>query len=270
MVCKIHQFFKERAFTLIQTPCITSNDAEGAGESFHVATLNKDEKYTENFFGKKATLAVSGQLHAESYAQALKAVYTFGPTFRADKSNTSKHIAEFWMLEPEFIYADLDKNMDLIEALMKAIASHLKTNCSTEITFLAKITETNLEPIYDSIINNKFARITYTKAIEKLQAAIENGHKFDVNDIHFGIDLQTEHERYLAENITNGPLFLYDFPKDIKSFYMKLNPDNKTVAGCDLLVPGVGEIVGGSQREDDYHKLIQRCQELNLNTKSLQ
>ena len=264
----VHNFYHNRGFTYIQTPLITNNDAEGGGESFFVTTKDNKNNHLD-FFGKQATLTVSGQLHAESYAQALQKVYTFGPTFRAENSNTTKHISEFWMLEPEFIHSNLQRNMDLIEDTIKAITQHIKSTCLSEINLLAKKTETNLLDIYDCILNNQFPRITYTEALDYLAAAQQKNNIFPGITFKFGLDLQTEHEQYIAVHKFKGPGFIFNYPKAIKAFYMKVNDDEQTVAACDLLVPRVGELVGGSARENDYSRLVKRCQAMNININSL-
>ncbi|PPE03950.1 asparagine--tRNA ligase [Williamsoniiplasma lucivorax] len=264
----IHKYFNDHGFLYAQTPIITGNDAEGAGETFTVTTRS-DNKYEQDFFGKQSTLTVSGQLHAEALAQAFKKVYTFGPTFRAENSNTSKHAAEFWMIEPEVAFNDLKANIELIESLIKTTVGHVVEKCAAELKFL----ETNLEPGLLDKINNlvhtKFKVTEYGQAIQLLQEAIKNGHQFEENNIVFGLDLATEHERYICEVINQAPTFVTNYPKDIKAFYMKQNDDHKTVAAVDLLVPGIGELVGGSEREGDYDKLIKRCQEMKIDPASL-
>ena len=251
----IHKFFQERGFMYVHTPIITANDAEGAGQVFHVVS---DFKHPNDFFNSSACLTVSGQLQVESFALAFRDVYTFGPTFRAENSNTNRHASEFWMIEPEIAFADLEDDMVLIEEFIKYIISYVLDNCKDEMDFFNTMIEKGVLDEMKHIVNSKFKVMTYTEGIELLKKAVEEGHKFEYNNIEWGMDLQSEHERYLTEVIAKGPMFLIDYPKEIKSFYMKLNPDNKTVAACDLLVPGVGEICGGSQREEDYDKLKER------------
>ena len=251
----IHKFFQERGFMYVHTPIITTNDAEGAGQSFKVV---EDLKNPTEFFNANASLTVSGQLHVEPFALAFRDTYTFGPTFRAEHSNTSRHASEFWMIEPEIAFADLEDDMVLIEEFIKYIISYVLDNCKDEMDFFNTMIEKGVLDKMKHIVNSKFKIMTYTEGIELLKKAKEEGHKFEYDNIEWGMDLQSEHERYLTEVIAKGPMFLIDYPKEIKSFYMKLNPDNKTVAACDLLVPGVGEICGGSQREEDYDKLKER------------
>ena len=265
----VHEFFNKNNFIYVHTPIITSNDAEGAGESF-VVTTRTDDNYAEDFFGKKASLTVSGQLHAEGFAQAFRQVYTFGPTFRAENSNTTKHAAEFWMIEPEVAFIDLTENMDLIETMVKYIINYLFNNNRRELEFLNNNGDNQLLTRLQNVVDNQFVRLSYTEAITILQTAVKNGHRFDNADIFWGMDLQTEHERYLCEQETKKPTFLFNYPKEIKAFYMKVNDDNKTVAACDLLVPGIGELVGGSVRENSYDKIIARCHELQIPTSDLQ
>jgi len=267
----IHEFFQRNNFVYVTTPIITGNDAEGAGESFSIATLNeKKEPQLEEFFSRKANLTVSGQLNAEAFAQAFKKVYTFGPTFRAEKSFTSKHLSEFWMIEPEVAFNDLNDNIVLIEAMLKSVFQYLLDHAHEELVYLGEIHEQDLIKRLETLVAETYVVMTYEKAIELLKAAVDNGDVvFENNDIHFGLDLGTEHERYLSETINQKPTFLTNYPKEIKAFYMKLNPDGKTVAAVDLLVPGIGELVGGSEREGDYDLLIQRCQELNINPEEL-
>lgn len=265
----IHKFFQERDFVYVHTPIITGSDAEGAGEMFHVTTLdlenvpkNEDGKvdYSEDFFGKNVNLTVSGQLNGEAYAMAFRNIYTFGPTFRAENSNTTRHAAEFWMIEPEIAFADLHDNMDLAEDMMKYIIKYVLEHAAEEMEFFNKFIDKGLISRLENVMNSDFATITYTKAIEILEKKND-----DFNyKVSWGVDLQTEHERYLTEQVYKKPVFVTDYPKDIKAFYMKLNEDNKTVAAMDLLVPGIGEIIGGSQREDDYDKLLDRMKELGF------
>ncbi len=265
----IHQFFQERDFVYVHTPIITGSDAEGAGEMFHVTTLDlenvaktEDGKvdYSEDFFGKNVNLTVSGQLNGEAYAMAFRNIYTFGPTFRAENSNTTRHAAEFWMIEPEIAFADLEDNMKLAEDMMKYIIKYVLEHAPEEMDFFNKFIDKGLITRLENVMNSDFATITYTEAIKILEKKNDN---FDYK-VSWGIDLQTEHERYLTEQVYKKPVFVTDYPKDIKAFYMKLNEDNKTVAAMDLLVPGIGEIIGGSQREDDYDKLLDRMNELDF------
>lgn len=265
----IHQFFFEKGFVYVHTPIITGSDCEGAGEMFRVSTIDFEDiprneegniDYKKDFFGKEASLTVSGQLNVETYAMAFRNVYTFGPTFRAENSNTPRHAAEFWMIEPEMAFADLEDDMVLAEEMIKYIIQFVKDNAEEEMTFFNKFVDKGLLERLDNVLNNEFARITYTQAIDILK---ENKNKFEY-PVEWGCDLQTEHERYLTEKVFNKPVFVTDYPKDIKAFYMRLNDDNKTVAAMDLLVPGVGEIIGGSQREERYDILINRMQELGL------
>lgn len=266
----IHKFFQERNFVYVNTPILTSSDAEGAGEMFQVNTFPLDQvpkkedgsvDFSQDFFGKPAHLTVSGQLNAETYATAFRNVYTFGPTFRAENSNTVKHAAEFWMVEPEICFADLQDDMDLAEDMIKYIFSYVLEHCKEEMEFFHKFVDTGLLDRLNHVISSDFARISYTDAIKELEKVND---KFEY-PVSWGSDLQTEHERYLCEQIFKKPVFVTDYPMDIKAFYMKQNPDGKTVAAADLLVPGIGEIIGGSQREEDYDKLLKRIQELNMN-----
>lgn len=257
----IHEFFQSQGFIYVHTPIITGNDAEGAGETFAVRTSDKDPNA---FFGKPAALTVSGQLHVEPFAMAFRDVYTFGPTFRAEKSNTIRHASEFWMIEPEIAFADLDDNMDLIEDCVRFCIKYILENCDAEMEFFNSMIDTSLLERLKMVLNSHFRRLTYTEAIAELQKALANGHKFENNQIKWGMDLQSEHERYLTEVIVRGPVFLIDYPKEIKSFYMRLNEDGKTVAACDLLVPGIGELVGGSQREERHDVLEKRMKELHV------
>ena len=265
----IHKFFQEKNFVYVQTPIITGSDAEGAGEMFRLTTLDinnvpRTEKgdidFKQDFFGKEANLTVSGQLNVETFATAFKNTYTFGPTFRAEKSNTPKHAAEFWMMEPEIAFADLDVNMDVIEEMIKYIVNYVRENAPEEMKFFNKFVDKELFARLDTLVNNQFDRITYTEAIEILK----NAKKDFEYEVEWGIDLQTEHERYLAEEHFKKPVFVTDYPKDIKAFYMKLNEDGKTVRAVDLLAPGIGEIVGGSQREDNYDVLLGKIHEMGL------
>lgn len=265
----IHKFFQERGFVYVNTPLITGSDAEGAGEMFNVnsfdlANVPKTEDgqvdFSQDFFGRSAHLTVSGQLNAETFAQSFCNVYTFGPTFRAENSNTVKHAAEFWMVEPEICFADLNDDMDLAEDMIKYIFQYVLDNCPEEMEFFNKFIDTGLLERLNHVITSDFVRVSYTDAVKELE---KHNDEFEVK-VSWGIDLQTEHERYICEKIYKKPVFLTDYPKDIKAFYMKLNPDGETVAAADLLVPGIGEIVGGSQREEDYDKLLNRMKELDM------
>ncbi len=268
----IHKFFQEKGFVYVHTPLITSSDAEGAGEMFNVnsfdlADVPKTEDgqvdFSKDFFGKPAHLTVSGQLDVETYSSAFRNVYTFGPTFRAENSNTVKHAAEFWMIEPEISFADLSDDMDLAEEMIKYIFSYVLEHCPEEMEFFNQFVDNTLLERLHNVVTSDFARITYTDAVKELE---KHNDEFEFK-VSWGIDLQTEHERYLCEKIFNKPVFVTDYPKDIKAFYMKQNPDGKTVAAADLLAPGIGEIIGGSQREEDYDKLINRMKELNMDLK---
>lgn len=265
----IHKFFQERDFVYVHTPIITGSDCEGAGEMFQVTSMNLAElpktengdiDYTQDFFGKPTNLTVSGQLNGETYAMAFKNIYTFGPTFRAENSNTTRHAAEFWMIEPEIAFADLDDDMMLAEHMLKYIIGYVLENAPEEMAFFNQFVDKGLIERLEHVKNSDFARVSYTEAIKILE---KNNSKFDYK-VSWGADLQTEHERYLTEQVFKRPVFVYDYPKEIKAFYMKLNEDGKTVAAVDCLVPGIGEIIGGSQREDDYDKLLARIQELGL------
>ena len=242
----------------MHTPIITGNDAEGAGETFTVTT-REDANYEEDFFGKHASLTVSGQLHVEAFAMAFRDVYTFGPTFRAENSNTTRHASEFWMIEPEIAFADLEDDMDLIEDMVKYCINYCLENAPEEMKFFERMIDKECIARITKVRDSEFKRMTYSEAIELLKQADV---KFENDQIEWGMDLQSEHERYLCEKVVNGPVFLTDYPKDIKAFYMRLNDDGKTVAACDLLVPGVGELVGGSQREERYEVLAARMQEM--------
>ena len=266
----IHQFFQERDFVYVHTPIITGSDCEGAGEMFQVTTLDLNSPpktedgsidFTQDFFGKAANLTVSGQLNGETYAMAFKNIYTFGPTFRAENSNTTRHAAEIWHIEPEIAFADLDDDMMLAESMLKYIIRYVLEHAPEEMAFLNQFVDKGLIERLTHVMNSDFARVSYTEAIRLLE---KNNSKFDYK-VSWGADLQTEHERYLTEQVFKRPVFVYDYPKEIKAFYMKLNDDEKTVAAVDCLVPGIGEIIGGSQREDDYEKLLARIQELGLN-----
>lgn len=260
----IHEFFYQNGFIYVHTPIITSSDCEGAGEMFRVTTLDdlkKDE--SEDFFGKKTGLTVSGQLSAECFATAFSNVYTFGPTFRAENSHTARHAAEFWMVEPEMAFCDLEGDMDVAEGLIKHVINAVLTECPEEIEFFNKFMDKELKERLNHIYNSDFERVTYTKAVELLK---EHNNEFEYK-VEFGTDLQTEHERYLTEKIFKKPVFVTDYPKEIKAFYMKLNDDNRTVRAVDMLVPGIGEIIGGSQREENLEKLEKRMEELGLDKK---
>lgn len=259
---EIHNFFTSKNFVYIHTPIITGSDCEGAGEMFRVTNLPVMEKdFSKDFFGKQANLTVSGQLVAECMAMAFGNVYTFGPTFRAENSNTTRHAAEFWMIEPEMAFADLTTDMNLAENMLKTVIKNTMEKCSEEMKFFNEFMDKNLLNRLNHVIESDFVRVTYTDAVELLK---KHNDKFTYK-VEWGVDLQTEHERYLTEEIFKKPVFVIDYPKDIKAFYMKLNEDNKTVAAMDLLVPGIGEIIGGSQREEDLAKLEQRMLEMGLN-----
>ncbi len=266
----IHQFFRERDFVYVHTPLITGSDCEGAGEMFQVTTLDlqnlpmtEDGKvdFSKDFFNKPTNLTVSGQLNGEAFAMAFRNIYTFGPTFRAENSNTTRHAAEFWMIEPEIAFADLNDDMRLAEDMIKYIISYVLENAPEEMEFFNNFIDKGLLERLNLVLNSDFGRVTYTEAIEILK---EHNDAFEY-PVHWGSDLQTEHERYLTEVVFKRPVFVTDYPKEIKAFYMKLNPDGKTVAAMDCLVPGIGEIIGGSQREDDYEILNARIQELGMN-----
>ncbi len=268
----IHKFFQENNFVYVHTPIITSSDAEGAGEMFNVNSfdLSKvplDDKgnvdYSKDFFSKPAHLTVSGQLNVETYATAFRNVYTFGPTFRAEDSNTVKHAAEFWMIEPEICFADLKDDMDLAEAMLKFVIKYVLDNCPEEMEFFNNFIDNTLLDRLHNVLDNEFGRITYTDAIKELE---KHNDEFEYK-VSWGVDLQTEHERYLSEKIFGKPVFVTDYPKEIKAFYMKLNPDGKTVAATDLLAPGIGEIIGGSQREDSLEILQDKIKELGMDEK---
>ena len=266
----IHQFFQERDFVYVHTPLITGSDCEGAGEMFQVTTMDlnnipkmEDGKvdFSQDFFGKPTNLTVSGQLNGETFAMAFRNIYTFGPTFRAENSNTTRHAAEFWMIEPEMAFADLDDLLRVEEDMLKYIISYVLEHAPEEMNFFNSFVDKGLLDRLNNILNNDFGRITYTDAVALLE---KHNSKFDY-PVSWGCDLQTEHERFLTEEIFKKPVFVTDYPKDIKAFYMKLNPDGKTVAAVDCLVPGVGEITGGSQREDNYEILKARIEELGMN-----
>ena len=265
----IHKFFQEEGFVYVHTPIITGSDCEGAGEMFRVSTLDlnnlpkKDDgsiDFKEDFFSKETNLTVSGQLNGETYCAAFRNIYTFGPTFRAENSNTARHAAEFWMIEPEISFCDLEELMNIEEDFLKYVVKAVLERCPEEMEFFNSIIDKELFERLENVVNSEFGRITYTDAVKLLQ---ESGEKFDYS-VEWGVDLQTEHERYLTEEVFKRPVFVTDYPKEIKAFYMKLNDDGKTVAAVDCLVPGIGEIIGGSQREDDYDKLKTRMDELGL------
>ncbi|MBQ3038442.1 MAG: asparagine--tRNA ligase, partial [Clostridia bacterium] len=265
----IHKFFNDRGFVYVHTPLITASDCEGAGEMFRVTTLdmknpplteNGEVDWTQDFFGKSANLTVSGQLEGETYAMAFGNIYTFGPTFRAENSNTARHAAEFWMIEPEIAFADLNDNMELAWDMIKYIINHVLEKCRQELEFFNSFVDKGLLERLEKLAVSDYVKVTYTEAVELLK---KSGEKFNF-PVEWGCDLQTEHERYITEKVYNKPVFVIDYPKEIKSFYMRLNDDNKTVAAMDLLVPGVGEIIGGSQREERLDILTARMNELGL------
>ena len=265
----IHQFFQDNNFVYVHTPIITGSDAEGAGEMFQITTLGLDNPprtgdgkidYSQDFFGKETNLTVSGQLEAETFALAFRNVYTFGPTFRAENSNTARHASEFWMIEPEVAFADINDNMELAESMIKYIINDILEHAPEEMKFFNEFIDKGLLGRLNNIISNDFAKVTYTEAVDILK---KSGKVFQF-PVEWGIDLQTEHERYITEEIFKKPVFVTDYPKEIKAFYMRMNEDNKTVAAMDLLVPGVGEIIGGSQREERYDMLVSRIKELGL------
>ena len=265
----IHKFFQEQGFVYVHTPIITASDCEGAGQMFHVTTLDMENPprtadgkldSSKDFFGKPANLTVSGQLEGEAFALAFQKIYTFGPTFRAENSNTPRHASEFWMIEPEIAFAELQENMDLAEAMVKYIIRYVLENYPEEMEFFNKFIDKGLLDRLQNILDSEFARITYTEAVDILQ---KSGQKFEY-PVSWGIDLQSEHERYITEKVFGKPVFVTGYPKEIKAFYMRLNDDNKTVAAMDLLAPGVGEIIGGSQREERYDLLAQRIVETGM------
>ena len=268
----IHKFFQENNFVYVHTPIITGSDAEGAGEMFNLNTFDlnnvpKTEEgkvdFSKDFFGKPAHLTVSGQLNVETYAFAFRNVYTFGPTFRAENSNTVKHAAEFWMIEPEICFADLKDDMDLAESMLKYVINYVLENCPEEMEFFNNFIDKGLLDRLNNVVNSEFGRISYTDAVKELE---KHNNEFEYK-VSWGVDLQTEHERYLSEKIFKKPVFVTDYPQEIKAFYMKQNPDGKTVAAADLLAPGIGEIIGGSQREDSLEKLQNKIKELNMDEK---
>ena len=261
----IHEFFQDQGFVYVHTPIITGNDAEGAGEVFTVTTRD-DGKYDEDFFGKHASLTVSGQLHVEAYALAFRDVYTFGPTFRAENSNTKKHANEFWMCEPEIAFADLDDDINLMEDMVKYCITYVFDNCPEEMKFFNQMIDKTLEERLQKVLNSEFKRMEYADVLEELKKVED---RFE-NKVFWGMDIQTEHEKYLTEELCQGPVFVMNYPKESKAFYMRLNDDNRTVAATDLLMPVVGELCGGSQREERYDKLVQRMDEMGVNKESLQ
>ena len=265
----VHEFFQSRGFVYVNTPIITGSDCEGAGEMFQVTTLDLNNvpktedgqvDYSQDFFGKKTSLTVSGQLNAENFAMAFGNVYTFGPTFRAENSNTQRHAAEFWMVEPEMAFTDLNGYMDTAEDMIKYIIRYVMEQCPQEMDFFNSFVDKGLLERLHNVVSNDFGRVSYTEAVDIL---MKHNDKFDYK-VEWGTDLQTEHERYLTEQVFKKPVFVTDYPKEIKAFYMRLNDDGKTVAAADCLVPGIGEIIGGSQREDDYDTLLARMNELGL------
>ena len=266
----LHKFFNENGFVYVHTPLITGSDCEGAGEMFRVTTLDPknppltedgEVDFSKDFFGKHTGLTVSGQLNVETYAMAFGKVYTFGPTFRAEKSNTQRHAAEFWMVEPEMAFADLNDYMDTAEAMIKYVIKYVMAECPRELEFFNKFIDKGLLDRLNSLVSSEFGRISYTEAVEKLESC---GHEFEY-PVYWGMDMQTEHERYLTEQIFGRPVFVTDYPKEIKAFYMRQNDDGKTVAAADMLVPGVGELIGGSQREERYEKLMEAIARFGLN-----
>ncbi|MBQ7109362.1 MAG: asparagine--tRNA ligase [Clostridia bacterium] len=265
----IHKFFNERGFVYVHTPLITGSDCEGAGEMFRVTTLDMDNlpkndngtvDYKEDFFGRETSLTVSGQLEGEDFSQAFGDIYTFGPTFRAENSNTTRHAAEFWMIEPEIAFADLNDDMALAEDMLKFIINYVMENAPEEMNFFNNFVDKGLIERLNNVVSNDFGRVTYTEAVELLK---NSGKEFEY-PVEWGCDLQTEHERYLTEEVFKKPIFVTDYPKEIKAFYMRLNDDKKTVAAMDCLVPGIGEIIGGSQREERIDILLERMSELGL------
>lgn len=277
MAIAIHRFFHEHGFYYFHTPIITASDCEGAGQMFQVTTKNlyelkRDEEgkidYSDDFFGKPTSLTVSGQLEGELGATALGAIYTFGPTFRAENSNTPRHLAEFWMIEPEVAFYDINDNMDLAEEFIKYCVQWALDNCQDDLQFLNKMIDNTLLERLNFVVNHNFVRLTYTEGIKILQEAAQNGKKFEF-PVYWGVDLASEHERYLVEEHFKKPVILTDYPKEIKAFYMKLNEDGKTVRAMDVLFPQIGEIIGGSEREESYEKLMNRIQELNIPMKDM-
>jgi asparaginyl-tRNA synthetase len=266
MAFAIHRYFQERDFHYLHTPIITAGDCEGAGAMFKVTTLESSPNisYEKDFFGKKTYLTVSGQLEAETYATALSRVYTFGPTFRAENSNTARHLAEFWMIEPEAAFAELEDDMALAEDFLKYVFNAVLEECADELAFFDAHVEKGIIENLGQVANAKFAHITYTDAVKELEkASAASTNLFEFNP-HWGCDLQSEHEKFLTEKVAGGPVIVTDYPKEIKAFYMKLNDDEKTVRAMDVLVPRLGEIIGGSQREDNLEKLVSRIKELEM------
>ncbi len=268
----IHNFFHERGFMYVHTPIITASDAEGAGEMFQVTTLDMNNPprtedgsvdYSQDFFGKSTYLSVSGQLNVEAFVQAYSKVYTFGPTFRSEHSNTARHAAEFWMIEPEIAFADLADIMELSEAMLKYVLNYIMEKCPAELEFLTKFVDKNLQERLNNVVNSEFRHMTYTEAVEILE---KSGRDFAF-PISWGVELQTEHEKYLTEEVVKGPIFVTDYPKDVKAFYMRLNDDGKTVAAVDCLVPGIGEIIGGSQREERLDYILRMMEEKDIDPK---
>ena len=271
----IHQYFQERDFVYVHTPLITGSDCEGAGEMFQVTTMDLNNipktedgavDFTQDFFAKPTNLTVSGQLNGETYAMAFRNIYTFGPTFRAENSNTTRHAAEFWMIEPEMAFADLDDNMEVAEGMLKYVIRYVLEHAPEEMAFFNSFIDKGLLDRLNNVVNSEFGRVTYNEAVKILE---EHNDQFDYK-VSWGCDLQTEHERFLTEQIFKKPVFVTDYPKEIKAFYMKMNPDGKTVAAVDCLVPGIGEIIGGSQREDNLEKLTARMDELGLKKEDYQ
>ena len=271
----IHQYFQERDFVYVHTPLITGSDCEGAGEMFQVTTMDLNNipktedgavDFTKDFFAKPTNLTVSGQLNGETYAMAFRNIYTFGPTFRAENSNTTRHAAEFWMIEPEMAFADLDDNMEVAEGMLKYVIRYVLEHAPEEMAFFNSFIDKGLLDRLNNVVNSEFGHVTYTEAVKLLE---EHNDQFDYK-VFWGCDLQTEHERFLTEQIFKKPVFVTDYPKEIKAFYMKMNPDGKTVAAVDCLVPGIGEIIGGSQREDNLEKLTARMDELGLKKEDYQ
>ena len=271
----IHQYFQERDFVYVHTPLITGSDCEGAGEMFQVTTMDLNNipktedgavDFNKDFFAKPTNLTVSGQLNGETYAMAFRNIYTFGPTFRAENSNTTRHAAEFWMIEPEMAFADLDDNMEVAEGMLKYVIRYVLEHAPEEMAFFNNFIDKGLLDRLNNVVNSEFGRVTYTEAVKILE---EHNDQFDYK-VSWGCDLQTEHERFLTEQIFKKPVFVTDYPKEIKAFYMKMNPDGKTVAAVDCLVPGIGEIIGGSQREDNLEKLTARMDELGLKKEDYQ
>ena len=264
----IHEFFQDQGFVYVHTPLLTGISCEG-DDMFHVVTGNKMDEL-DNYFGKKTLLSGSGQIHVEAFAMAFRDVYTFGPTFRSEKSNTRTHAAEFWMIEPEIAFADIGDDMDLIEDCVKYCIKYCMENAPEEMNFFNTMIDKTLLDRLNHVLNSPFRKMEYTEAIEILKKAISDGVKFEDNNIFWGKDLESEHERYITEQVVKGPVFLINYPEEIKSFYMKRNADGKTVAACDLLVPGIGELVGGSEREENYDILKEKMIKANLKLEDYQ